>query len=148
MSQDELVDEQGNRSDAAFTEVSTERYTQQFNKHMESLCEQIPAFAGIQNLFDLAIVEALIREHRLNNLVSWTPTLFLDEEKLPIQEFTVPTDVPSLTNVKTVNRSLLMGLVGGGVSIVPNRIIVRTNELSPEKLPDFRPTKTATWWWD
>ncbi len=148
MSQDEIVDANGNRSDAAFSEVSTERYTKQFNKHMEALCQQIPAFAGIQNLFDLAIAEALIREHGLDDSVSWQPTLFLDEERLPLQEYTVPTDVPSLTNVKTVSRTLLMGLVGGGVSIVPDRIVVRTNVMAPEDLPEFHPPKDATWWWD
>lgn len=148
MSQDELVDENGNRSDAAFKEVSTEKYTKLFNKHMAALCQQVPAFAGIQNLFDLAIAEAIIREHKLDEAVSWKPTLFLDADRLPIQEFTVATDVPSLTNVKTVSRTLLMGLVGGGVSIVPDRVVIRTNELPPDRLPEFRAPKNATWWWD
>lgn len=148
MAQDELVDAEGNRSAAAFSEVSTERYTKQFNKHMRALCQQVPAFASIQNLFDLAIVEALIRQHDLGELVSWKPTLFLDSRRLPIQEFTVPTDVPSLTNVKTVNRGLLMGLVGGGVTIIPDRVVVRTNVLPPDRLPKFRPATDATWWWD
>jgi hypothetical protein len=93
-------------------------------------------------------VEALIRQHDLGELVSWKPTLFLDSRRLPIQEFTVPTDVPSLTNVKTVNRGLLMGLVGGGVTIIPDRVVVRTNVLPPDRLPKFRPATDATWWWD
>lgn len=148
MAQDELVDANGSRSAAAFSEVSTERYTKQFNKHMEALCQQIPAFAGIQNMFDLAIAEAIIRENHLDSTVGWKPKLFLDSEQLPIQEYTVPTHVPSLTNVKTVSRTLLMGLVGGGVTIVPDRIVTRSNELPAERTPEFRPDKNAGWWWD
>lgn len=148
MAQDELVDADGNRSEAAFTQVSTERYTKQFNKHMAALCQQVPAFASIQNLFDLAIAEALIRQNRLGELVSWQPSLFLDSEKLPLQEYVVPTEVPSLTNVKTVNRGLLMGLVGGGVTIVPDRVINRLNVLSADRTPEFRPATDAAWWWD
>lgn len=148
MSQDELVDADGNRSAAAFTQVSTERYTKQFNKHMAALCQQVPAFASTQNLFDLAIAEALIRQNQLGELVGWEPSLFLDSEKLPIQEYAVPTEVPSLTNVKTVNRGLLMGLVGGGVAIVPDRVISRMNVLPAERTPEFRPAVDAAWWWD
>lgn len=148
MAQDELIEEDGNRSEAAFSEVSTERYTRQFNKHMLALCQQVPAFASTQNLFDLAITEALIRQHKLDELVSWKPSLFLDAEKLPLREYTVPTKVPSLTNVKTANRGLLMGLVGGGVTIVPDRVVIRTNVLPEDRTPEFRPMDNATWWWD
>ncbi len=148
MAQDELVDADGNRSEAAFTEVSTERYTKQFNKHLPALCQQVPAFASTQNLFDLAIAAALIRQHQLHELVSWQPSLFLDAEKLPLQKYTVPTEVPSLTNVKTVNRGLLMGLVGGGVTIIPDRVVIRTNVLPADRTPEFRPTDNTAWWWD
>ena len=149
LAQDELVDVQGNRSDAAFTEVSAERYTKQFNKHMAALCQRIPSFAGVQNLFDLAVVCALIRSNRLMELVDWEPSVFLDERALPIREYVVPTQVPSLANVKSANRSLLIGLIGGGVTIVPDRIISRTDELLPEEEPDVAAADDETrFWWD
>ena len=149
LSQDELVDAQGNRSDAAFTEITAEKYTQQFNKHMLALCEQIPSFAGIQNLFDLAVTFALIRSNDLQGVVGWEPTLLLDEKALPVQEYTVPMEVPSLVNVKSVSRSLLLGVTGGGVTIVPDRIIRRTNVLPAEKTPRIQSgDAVASWWWD
>ncbi|MEZ6124713.1 MAG: DUF1598 domain-containing protein [Planctomycetaceae bacterium] len=150
LSQDELIDLQGNRSDAAFREVSTERYTKNFNKHIDELCRQIPAFAGVQNLFDLAVTAALIRKFDLLHKISWKAELLLDESRLPLQQYSVPTEVPSLVNVKNTNRSLLIGLIGGGVTVVPDEVIRRTGELTvPEPPHRVRPsTDMRSWWWD
>jgi hypothetical protein len=150
LSQEELVDSQGNRSDAAFSEISTERYTRQFNKHMPVLCEQIPAFAGIQNLFDLAVAVALIRNNNLLKAVGWQPTLLLDEDRLPVQKYTVPRATRSLVNVKSARRGLLLGKISGGVTIVPDRVIARGNVVQSESLPNVRPPEEAGrhWWWD
>ncbi|MCP4785626.1 MAG: DUF1598 domain-containing protein [Fuerstiella sp.] len=149
LSQDELVDARGKRSDAAFTEITAEKYTRQFNKHMQALCTQVPSFAGIQNLFDLAVAAALIQSNDLPNAVGWQPTLLLDDKALPVQEYTVPTEVPSLVNVKSVSRSLLLGVTGGGVTIVPDRIIRRTNVLPADKTPEIMSgDSVASWWWD
>ncbi len=150
MSQEELVDAQGNREDAAFTEISAEKYTQMFNKNLEALVKQIPCFAEVQNLFDLAVVTALIRRDNMDLLVNWTPGIMFDEEKLPIQKYNVPTEVPSLVNVKSAGRSLLIGLIGGGVTIYPANIISRTDELAQDKIPSVTAPADdeGSWWWD
>jgi len=73
----------------------------------------------------------------------------LDEKALPVQDYTVPMEVPSLVNVKSVSRSLLLGVTGGGVTIVPDRIIRRTNVLPAEKTPRIQSgDAVASWWWD
>ena len=150
LSQEELVDAQGNREDAAFTEISAEKYTQQFNKHIEALCQQLPSFAAVQNLFDVAVVAALIRRDNMNAKVGWQPNLLLDNDKLPVQAYNVPTEVPSLVNVKSAGRSLLIGLIGGGVTIYPASVIRRTNELPPDSIPELAvpPKDSGKWWWD
>lgn len=149
MTQDELVDAQGNRSDAAFKEISTEKYTQQFNKHLPDLCKETPSFAAIQNLFDIGVVAALIKQHQLEQTVNWTPGLLLDSEQLPIAEYPVPKEVPSLVNVRPLGGRLLLGLIGGGVTMIPTRVINRTNELPAAEIPRFADTKErGTWWWD
>ncbi|MEQ9408055.1 MAG: DUF1598 domain-containing protein [Fuerstiella sp.] len=149
LSQEELVDIQGNRSDAAFTEISAERYTKQFNRHLDALCQRVPSFAAVQNLFDLAVTAALLQAEQLPQRVGWMPDLFYDDQQLPLKEFQVPAEVPSLVNVKQLNRSLLIGLVGGGVTIVPEQVISRTNRLSPESTPPVTPpADAAAWWWD
>ena len=150
MSQEELVDANGNRSNAAFEEVSAEKYTQQFNRHLEKLCQQVPAFAATQNLFDLAVVTALIRQHDLAARVGWTPGLLLDAEKLPLRTFNVPTEVPSMANTRSAGRSLIMGLIGGGVTVVPARVAAQASPFKADTtLPSTRRLGAAdAWWWN
>ena len=149
MSQSELVDEFGNRSDAPFEQVSSERYTQQFNKHIDALCQQIPSFASVQNIFDLAVVVALMRTEKLPDQVQWSPALFADESALPLPKYSVPDEVPSMVNVKSLTPRLLVGLIGGGVSIVPERLVQRMDQLAPADTPNAaRPDHTKSWWWD
>jgi len=150
MTQEELVGGDGSRTDAAFKEVSTERYTKQFNKHIAALCQQIPSFAATQNLFDLAIVAALIRRNELLEKSGWTPTLFVNDKQLPLQQYSVPTKVASQVNVKAANRGLLIGVIGGGVTIVPDRLVTRTNTMAPDQIPKTnRPAdQVQAWWWD
>ncbi|MCP4169167.1 MAG: hypothetical protein GY758_00160, partial [Fuerstiella sp.] len=96
-----------------------------------------------------AHVDLLIQSNDLPNAVGWQPTLLLDDKALPVQEYTVPTEVPSLVNVKSVSRSLLLGVTGGGVTIVPDRIIRRTNVLPADKTPEIMSgDSVASWWWD
>ena len=150
LSQEELVDSQGNRSNAGFKEISTERYTKQFNKHMAALCQRIPSFAGIQNLFDMAVIVALIRSNGLMESVGWRPSLLLDEDKLPVQKYTVPKATPSLVNVKPAKRGLMLGKISGGITIVPNRVISRGSTVEAGSLPNADPPAGAgnKWWWD
>lgn len=150
MSQEELVDAKGNRSNAAFEEVSAEKYTQQFNRHLPELCRQVPAFAATQNLFDLAVVTALIRRNRLDERVGWKPELLLDAERLPLNEFTVPTEVPSMANTRPLGTRLIMGLIGGGVTVVPSRVAATTTPIADTRsLPNPSDSrKPENWWWD
>ena len=151
MTQEELVDAQGNRSDAPFTEVSAEKYTQQFNKHIDALCEQVPSFAATQNLFDLAVVSALIRRAQARGQIDWRPDVLLNHAQLPHQQYSTPTQVPSLVNVKSSGRNLLVGFVAGGVVIVPGNIINRANQLESSAIPESLNTKVTpanSWYWN
>jgi len=149
LSQEELVDLQGNRSDAAFTEISADRFTKQFNKHMLDLCRQVPGFAATQNLFDLAVLAALLQSQDIESRINWPPGLFRNDSKLPLQTYNVPQQVPSQVNVKSLNRSLLIGLIGGGVTIRPKQIISRTTDLAADRRPKLQiPPGKQVWWWD
>lgn len=149
MSQQEFVDSQGNRSASPFKQISVEKYTVQFNKHIDELCQQVPSFAAVQNLFDLAVVAALMRSEQLPQKVGWVPRLFLDNAALPLLRFEVPEEVPSLVNVKSLNRRLLVGLIGGGVVIVPDRVIDQTDVLPADAIPAYAAAEQdAPWWWD
>ena len=148
LAQEELVDEAGHRTASPFEAVSVRKYTTQFNKHIKALCEKVPSFAGIQNLFDLAIVSALIDANRLADRVDWKPSLFIDAKLLPVRKYEVPKEVPSLANTRSVNAGRMLALIGGGVTIRPAQMLSRSETLAESDRPEVTRPENASWWWD
>jgi len=157
MSQDEQVSPQGQRSDAPFTRISTQRFGKNFTAKFPELAARSPIFAELQNLIDLAVLAALLKKEQLPQKGDWKMTLFLETSKTKLHQGNVPREVPSAVNYKKARRGLIVGLVGGGVTINADATVraieykidpaarlggIRTSALtnkSPEKHP---------WWWD
>ncbi len=157
MAQEEFVSQTGQVSDAPFTRVSTRRFAQLFTEKFPELCEKVPVFAELQNLIDLAIVAALFKKEQLPEKAGWEMSLFGDPARTPLVKRAVPKQVPSISNFKAARRGMILGLVGGGVTIRPmqaiNKIEFKTDEgkrlggirtgALPEQVPEKHP-----WWWD
>ncbi len=47
----------------------------------------------------------------------------MDQQKLPLPRYVVAKEVPSLGNARMQGRSLLVGLVGGGVRVEPENLV-------------------------
>ena len=60
----------------------------------------------------------------------------------------MPESVGSQLNFKKTSRSLLMGLVGGGVVVVPSNLVTRMAELPLDEVPDYSTENPEAWWWD
>jgi hypothetical protein len=157
MAQDEIADSAGKRTNATFTRASSQKYAQQFTEHFPKMVETSSVFAELQNLFDLAIVAALIKKERLNVKVGWKMSLFLDPKRATLVKAVVPRQVPSAFNYRTSRGRSLVGLVGGGVVVDPLETVGKI-EFKPdekEKLEGVRkgslnrePPVKHPWWWD
>lgn len=156
MAQNELVSDSGQRTGAAFTAVSVQRFSKQFTEKFPELADASPTFAELQSLVDLSIVAALFKKEQLPAKASWTPTLFLDAERAPIARHNVPKQVTTVVNYKASNR-LFIGLIGGGVTIDPmqtlNRIEFRSDaegklKSSRDGAKNEKQPERHVWWWD
>ncbi len=155
MAQEEVVGFQGERSDAAFTRTSTERFAQNFTLKYPELAERSPIFAELQNLIDLAVIAALIRQEQLAQRVGWTLTLFADATSALVPEFPVPREVDSETTSRRASRGMILGLVGG-VTINPRSIIKEVQTADPSlrlegvqtEVRDRPRSEVHSWWWD
>ena len=107
----------------------------------------MPAFAAVQNLFDMAIVVAIIQKNGLFESADWKPTLLLDKEMLPTMEFTAPAEVPAQVNTRMAGRSAVMFQIGGGVTLVPIDVVARPGRLAADKIPELN-AGSDSWWWD
>lgn len=156
MAQEELVSDSGLRTNSTSTPVSVQRYAKQFTEKYQELADASPTFAKLQNLFDLAVMAAILKKEQLPGKVGWTPSLFLDEERAAVAAQNVPRQVPSVANCKATT-GLYIGLIGGGVTIDPLQTLnemeragsgtdesksIRRNPY-PENLPEKH-----IWWWD
>ena len=157
LAQEEISDNTGRRQNAAFTRVTTKRFAKQFTEKFSELADKSPVFAQLQNLIDLAIVAALFKKERLPQKVDWTMSLFLDPSRATIIKGRAPAQVPSVVNLRAARRGLILGLVGGGVTINPMRT-VRTISFKTDagkRLDGIRTgvrsnpaPKQHPWWWD
>lgn len=122
LAQEEWVDDQGGRADAAFTRASTQQFAVLFTEHFEELAEVSPVFAQMQNLFDLAVVSALLDSSGAMRRAGWSANVFLDPQRAPIERFDVPRQVPSEALTRPARRGVMLGLIGG-VTIAPRDVV-------------------------
>lgn len=158
LAQEEVVGAAGQRSDAAFTRLTTQTYAQLFTEKFPELADEVTVFAELQNLIDLAVVAALFKKERLPEKVNWPMDVFLDAERVPIVTGAVPRHVPTIFSFRRASRRLVLGLIGGGVTIDPMQTVrhVAFKSGSGKRLDGIRvsarspsPThKQGRWWWD
>jgi hypothetical protein len=152
LAQEELADENGNRTSAATTSKSTQRFAQKFSEHFQELADKLPVFGDLQNLIDITIAAAVIRKANMRERAKWDMAFFGDEATSPTSRFPVPTQTQSISNTKTIGRRLVIGLVSGGVTIsahqpLHDRVVQVSKELDATLTRNTR-QKAMVWWWD
>jgi hypothetical protein len=88
-------------------------YAERLSRHMEALCREIPAWADLANVADLALVAALVRLEGLHEKAGWDVARAL--EGLPVAERRAATSVDTLINFREAGNFLVV--VSGGVSL-------------------------------
>lgn len=156
MSQEEFVNQAGQRTDAAQTRLSTTKYAQQFTKYFSKLADLHPTFAELQSITDLTVLAALIRKERLDQQVGWAHPFFAAESDYLIPVGNIPKQVPTAMNYKKAGR-LMICLVGGGVTVNARAVVNQTefitsrdNSLDQKKAAGLERGQkpTGRWWWD
>lgn len=157
LTQGEQADAAGRRSDAAFTRQSTQVFAKQFTEKFPELAKQMPVFSELQNLFDLAVLTALIKREGLAQKANWEPNLFLDDQRAPVLRGPVPKHTKTVLNMKMSNRGVAIALLSGGVVIDSQQILQKSaasmqisSEVSNRRVKESPPMslEDKRWWWD
>lgn len=157
LAQEELIEQGGKRTAAGGTRQTTQKWAKHFTEKFPELAKVSPVFAELQNLFDLAVVAALIKKERLSDKVDWKMQLFLDEKQAAVSRWNVPRQVETVANYRVSDGSLVIGLTGGGVEIDPlrtaNSIHYRADadgklKAALENAGAQNPPAEHPWWWD
>ena len=152
--QEEVLDANGNRADADFSQPSSEKFAKSFNERREELVRRIPAFADLQNIFDVLTAVAILQYRQSEGVLHWAPDVFLDADILPVQSYASAKETAPVLNVRMSGTSLIIGAFTGGVTLQPQRLSREFTELESDELKQqLHVTETKAghqnrWWWD
>ncbi len=160
-SENEMLTDRGERVHTGTAEEINREFTRSFTTHFEALARRYPIYADLQNIFDLAMVSALIKAEDLPARTGWKMTHFGPSKHSGVEPYqpaleTAPTQVETVINHRMMGRTKIIAGVSGGVAVhaaplvakaamttAPATVISQQKQAKPtEKLPP------AAWWWD
>ena len=154
-SENEFVNTRGERVATGQAAGSNRTFAQNFTDHYASLSRQDRVFSDLQNIFDLALVAALVNRHGLADQVGWDMGVFGNHGDFHPAAHPVPRTVDSVVNHRVFNGRDVVVQVAGGVradigGLLADRRTVKTNSRLNGVAPAARPSDLATdrWWWD
>ncbi|MFM7070925.1 MAG: DUF1598 domain-containing protein [Planctomycetota bacterium] len=156
LSENELLTERGQRVHTGQADVLNRQFTESFTKHFPALAAKYPVYAELRNIFDLALVAAIIQAQDLPGQAGWHMTYFGDAAQCPVELGTAPREVDSVVNHRVINRTQVVAGVSGGVSCsvkslaAKDRMVVDTYGKLKANLTGSKPKNLASdsWWWD
>lgn len=156
LSENELLTAQGKRVPTGKSEALNRQFAHSFTKHFEALCNKYAVYAQLRNLFDLALVGALIREEGLADKTGWHLTCFGTADGYPMELGPAAKQVETVINHRVINKIHVLAGVSGGVTVDPAPLVARqaieidrygllSNRRSTAVAKDLPP---GAWWWD
>lgn len=157
LSENELLAKDGERKHTGDATDLNKTFTTSFTKHYGELCKKYPVYAELRNLFDLALVGAILKAESLPDRVEWNQTCFGDKGDYRPRLDIAPQWVDSVMNHRVINKVHILVGVSGGVRADPWAVV------RPEKLDtansagltngrrysgEQRPAERSAWWWD
>jgi hypothetical protein len=157
LSENELLTALGKRVHTGQSDDLNQQFAQNFTKHFAALSKKYPVYADLQNIFDLALVSALMKSENLAEQTNWHLTCFADPVQFNTAEGNLPKGVATVINHRVINKVNIVAAVSGGVSVEPrSRVqpsalqVDRKGELQSERSRSA-PAKSIArnaWWWD
>ncbi|MCA9241631.1 MAG: DUF1598 domain-containing protein, partial [Planctomycetales bacterium] len=153
LSENEAIAAHGARRPTGKTDEAAQAFAASFTTGFARLCEKYAVYAELRNLFDLALVAALIQTEGLAQRASWSPGLLQDEAHLPLPRYQAPTTVESAANLRVAQGRQVLAQVSGGVLAQPAVVVKRrvrpATEYGPLTNHTGHPPQGETgWWWD
>ena len=97
-SENELLGQQGQRIHTGKSEELNQRFAASFTQHFAVLAAAYPVYAELRNVFDLAMVAALIRHEDLASRTDWSAAYFRDAQACQVELSAEPKEVESVVN--------------------------------------------------
>jgi hypothetical protein len=154
-SENELLSALGQRVHTGKSEPLNQQFAQSFTEHFAALATKYPVYADLENIFDLALVGALIKSQDLSGRAGWHLTCFGDSSAYPVSLRAAPKTVETVINHRVINQVNIIAGVSGGVHVDPwHSVTAAAIEVDKAKLPGEHrygapeAVPSSAWWWD
>ncbi|MEX2120902.1 MAG: DUF1598 domain-containing protein [Pirellulales bacterium] len=156
LSENELLTAEGKRVATGKSDELAQEFAHRFTKHFAALAAKYPVYAELQNVFDLALVSALLKSEGLSDRAGWRMLCFGDADQFVVAAARPSRTVDSVVNHRVVNKKHILAAVSGGVRVDASSIVEpggvevdRLGKLDSERSRS-RPAGTprTAWWWD
>ncbi len=151
-SENQFINNQGERIQTGTSEATNRKFASNFTEHYQQLAQRDPVFADLQNIFDLAMVAALINQERLAENVHWDLGSFAMNGKYRPSVYEAPLTVDSVVNYKVFNGKNIVVQVAGGVRVDAKSLLAKMQSAprlegvaKSARAPELQPGR---WWWD
>jgi hypothetical protein len=161
LSENELITEIGERVHTGTADEHTSEFAHSFTKHFDKLSAKYPVYAELKNIFDLALLTAVIKAEDLPGQVGWHMTHFgtpISENDFAyeVELGIAPREVETVINHRMIGRKHIVAGVSGGVSVDAKPLVsqdaiqidqyglMKAERITgvPKDLPH------GAWWWD
>ncbi len=156
LSENELLTALGKRVHTGASNEQNAEFAHNFTEHFPALAKKYPIYAELQNVFDLALVGALLKSENLPERLNWHLTCFGDAKQYRVSQAEAPSKVETIINHRVIEKVNIIAAVSGGVTVEPTALVKREamkvdtygtlqaerGNAKPKELP-----RTA-WWWD
>jgi hypothetical protein len=156
LSENELLTERGERMHTGDSDELTKRFADSFTKHFDKLAVKYPIYAELRNVFDLALVAAVIKSHDLSEQVGWHMTHFGPGGEYSPTFATAPKEVESVMNHRVIGDKHVIAAVSGGVRVETSTVAAKdtvktdtSGSISSDRSANQpKQLDRRTWWWD
>lgn len=154
-SENQFLNDQGEHVPTGKSEPTNRLFASNFTQHYDELAEIDPIFADMQNVFDLALVAALIRHEGLDQRIDWDRGAFATGGLYQTAHHATPLECDSVVNHRVFNGKDIVVQVAGGVradlmAVVTDESLHQTSPrlsgvAESSKAPEL---PAGRWWWD
>ncbi len=154
-SENQHLTDQGERVQTGKADATNQHFASNFTKHYEELARRDIVFADLQNVFDSALVAALVQHEQLANRIGWDLGVFGPKGAYRPAEYEAPKVVDSVVNHRVYRGKDVVVQVAGGVQA--NVMAEVTGENAPQASPRLAGVAdqgkapklpAGRWWWD
>jgi len=150
LSENERLAAEGQRIHTGQSELWNSQFAASFTEHFDDLAHRYPCYAELRNIFDLALVAALVREQDLARSACWSRGCLATGGAYPLSPVEPITKVDSVVNHRVINRIHVVAGVSGGVRADPRGLVTRAamHATRHAPVPTPPPVPATLWWWD